>query len=127
MATNIEWTNAPTKEDVCEDLISRLSRQRKLVETEGVVVSGARFAGNPENRQAITEALKMAEASSMDSFSVWKDSDNKFVKNLSVTDVETALRQIGERRQQLIAKESEHVDQINAGTLTDINELDWSI
>tara|TARA_B100000929_G_scaffold255032_1_gene216614 strand:- start:3208 stop:3588 length:381 start_codon:yes stop_codon:yes gene_type:complete len=123
----ITWANAPTEQEKREALAARLGDIRKREEAKGVTVNGARFSGDPANRQALNEALQMAERLGATTFTSWKDSDNQFHANYAVADVDNALVQIGQRRQALIAKESEFASQVLAGTITDVANLDWTV
>lgn len=123
----IEWTNAPTEQEKRTLLVNQLSAERKKVEADGVVVSGARFSGDPANRQALNEALQLAGRASLTTFETWKDSDNSYFSDFNVSDVDTALIQIGNKRSALIAREAQYAQQIMSGELTDITGLDWSV
>lgn len=123
----IEWVNAPTEQERRAALVARLSVLRKNVEKEGVVVDGARFAGDAENRQALNEALQLAQRQSMTVFNTWKDSDNKYFSDFAVSSVDDALVQIGLKRGALISKEAQFAAQIMDGSLEDITNLDWSV
>ncbi|MCE8004211.1 DUF4376 domain-containing protein [Billgrantia ethanolica] len=87
---------------------------RKAAEAEGIRHNDIRYAGDPENRQAIREALEAAEDAGMQAFNRWKDSDNRFHVDHPVADVWAALRAIATRRSQLINREGDFVAQIDA-------------
>lgn len=99
--------------------------QRQFAERSGVVISGARYAGDPSNRQAIQEALAAADGSDMQVFGAWKDSDSNFLESHPVADVRAAYRAIGARRSALIALEALYVEQVANGE-SDIHDLDWT-
>lgn len=124
---SINWGNSPTEIEQRTNLASRLSKFRKEAEAEGVVVEGARFSGDPANRQALNEALQMAERMGNTIFSSWKDSDDKFHSEFPVAKVEEALLAIGTRRQALIAKEAAYAQQVMNGEIDNIRQLDWTV
>lgn len=102
----------------------QVKAQRKRAEADGVVVNGIRHAGDPSNRQALSEALQAAKDSDQTTFARWKTADG-FKANVPATDIEAAYRQIGKRRAALIDLEAQHVESVAAGE-ADIYELDWS-
>lgn len=102
----------------------QVKAQRKAAEALGVTLNGVHYDGSADNRQAIQEALTAAADAGMTTFASWKDSAGKHHAQHPVSDVETALRQIGQRRAALIELEGQHVDAVAAGT--DPLTLDWS-
>jgi|GEM_PF-2647764 len=102
----------------------QVKAQRKAAEALGVTLNGVHYDGSADNRQAMQEALTAAADAGMTTFASWKDSAGKHHAQHPVSDVETALRQIGQRRAALIELEGQHVDAVAAGT--DPLTLDWS-
>ena len=113
--------NAPTT----DQLLQQLTQARKEQETQGVVINGIRYAGDPGNRQALQEAIAFMEDAGLTEFEGFKDSDNQFHIDHPVADAVDAYRAIGMRRVALIAAEGEYAAQITAGTLTDLSEVVW--
>jgi len=99
--------------------------QRKDAEAKGVTIHGIRYAGDPSNRQALSEALDSAADSGATTFPGWKDSDGRYRTDHPVSDVRDALRKIGQRRSALIALEAQHVADVADGA-ADIQALDWA-
>ena len=114
--------NKPTT----DQLLQKLTQERKEQERQGVSINGVRYAGDQINRQAMQEALAFMEDAGIAEFTSWKDSDNEFHTNHPLSEVFNAYRAIGERRAQLIATEGEYAAQIAAGTLTDLSEVTWT-
>jgi hypothetical protein len=112
--------NKPTT----DQLLQQLTQARKEQERQGVTINGARYAGDPGNRQALQEAISFMDDAGLTEFESWKDSDNVFHANHPLADVRDAYRAIGARRSQLIAAEGEYAAQIIAGTLTDLTETE---
>ena len=106
-------------------LLQQLTQARKEQERQGVSVNGIRYGGEPENRQALQEAISFMEDAGLTQFPSFKDSDNGFHADHPLVDVVDAYRSIGARRAQLIAAEGEYAAQITAGTLTDLTDLVW--
>lgn len=106
--------------------INEINRQRKASERQGITHNGIRYAGSPEDRQALDEAVTFAEDAGITEFSAWKDSDNQFHANHPVADVVEAYRLIGQNRMRLIELEGQYIAQVQAGELTDVDGLDWS-
>lgn len=102
-----------------------VQKQRKDAEAVGVTVNGVRYAGDQDNRQALSEAIMAADDSGSEMFASWKDSDGNYHQDHPVSDVKYVLRAIGQRRSALIALESLYVGQI-VDEQIDIHELDWS-
>lgn len=125
---NGEWYHEPTEEPekTPEQLISEINRQRKAAERQGITYNGIRYAGSPEDRQAMDEAVTFAEDAGITEFSAWKDSDNEFHPNHPVADVVEAYRLIGQNRMRLIELEGQYIAQVQAGELADVVGLDWS-
>jgi len=106
-------------------LLAQLSVARKSQEQQGVTINGIRYAGDPGNRQAISEAMQsMADAEATE-FPIWKDSDDVFHVDHPLIDVVNAYRAIGSRRAQLIAAEGEYAAQVVDGSLTEVTGLTW--
>lgn len=110
-----------------EQLLSDLEDARKTAEAQGVTINGIRYAGDPDNRQALNESLQFAAASNLTTFAGWKDSDGVFHDDHPVTDVQAAYESIGYRRGALIALEGKYAAQITNGEVTNIDELSWEI
>lgn len=108
-----------------DQLISEINRQRKAAERQGITYNGIRYAGSPEDRQAMDESVKFAEDAGITEFSAWKDSDNQFHANHPVADVVEAYRLIGQNRMRLIELEGQYIAQVQAGELTDVDGLAW--
>jgi hypothetical protein len=108
-----------------DQLLQQLTQARKEQEHQGVTINGIRYAGDPSNRQAISEAMQFMADAGATEFPAWKDSDDVFHANHPLTDVVDAYRAIGVRRVQLIAAEGQYSAQITAGTLTDLSEVVW--
>jgi len=106
-------------------LIAQLTAERQAQEAQGVTINGIRYAGDPGNRQAISEAMQFMADAVETEFPVWKDSDDVFHANHPLTDVVDAYRAIGVRRVQLIAAEGQYAVQVQDGTLTDVTGLTW--
>ena len=113
--------NKPTT----DQLLQQLTQARKEQETQGVTINDIRYGGEPENRQALQEAIGFMEDAGLTEFPGWKDSDNKFHVDHPLADVFDAYRAVGMRRVALIAAEGEYAAQITAGTLTDLSEVVW--
>ena len=110
-----------------EALASEVPRERKAKEAEGVTINGIRYAGDAGNRQALNEALQFGNQSGATTFDRWKDSDGQYHTNHPVSDVQAAYEAIGARRSALIARESDHIEAVLAGTVTDLDSLDWTV
>ena len=106
-------------------LLAQLSAARKAQEQQGVTINRIRYAGDPGNRQAISEAMQfMAEAEATE-FPIWKDSDDVFHVDHPLIRVVDAYRAIGARRVQLIAAEGQYAAQVVDGSLTEVTGLAW--
>jgi len=106
-------------------LIAQLTAERQAQEAQGVTINGIRYAGDPGNRQAISEAMQFMADAGTTEFPIWKDSDDVFHVDHPLTDVVDAYRAIGVRRVQLIAAEGQYAVQVQDGTLTDVTGLTW--
>jgi hypothetical protein len=106
-------------------LIAQLTAERQAQEAQGVTINGIRYAGDPGNRQAISEAMQFMADAGATEFPVWKDSDDVFHVNHPLVDVVDAYRAIGARRVQLIAAEGQYAVQVQDGTMTDLSEVVW--
>ena len=115
---------SPSGAEVKKQLMSDLSAERKFQERQGVTINGVRYGGDPQNRQALQEAIALMDDAGLTEFESWKDSDNIFHANHPLADVRDAYRAIGARRSQLIAAEGEYAAQIIAGILTDLTETE---
>jgi hypothetical protein len=113
--------NKPTT----DQLLQQLTQARKEQEHQGVTINGIRYAGDPSNRQAISEAMQFMADAGATEFPVWKDSDDVFHANHPLTDVVDAYRAIGVRRVQIIAAEGQYAVQVQDGTMTDLSEVVW--
>ena len=114
--------NKPTT----DQLSQQLTQARKDQERQGVTINGARYGGEPENRQALQEAIAFMEDATLTEFPSWKDSDDVFHVDHPLIHVVDAYRAIGARRVQLIAAEGQYAAQVIAGSLTDLTEVTWS-
>lgn len=103
---------------------------RKASEHAGIIHNGIRYAGGPSNRQALQEALGLADSTGHETFQSWKDSDGRFHVNHPVADVRQALLSIVERRGRLIAREGELNADIDAALDADdraaLEAVEWS-
>ena len=106
-------------------LIAQLTAERQAQEAQGVTINGIRYAGDPGNRQAISEAMQFMADAGTTEFPIWKDSDDAFHVNHPLIDVVDAYRAIGVRRVQLIAAEGQYAVQVQDGTMTDVTGLTW--
>jgi hypothetical protein len=113
--------NKPTT----DQLLQQLTQARKEQETQGVTINDIRYAGDPGNRQAISEAMQFMADAGATEFPAWKDSDDVFHANHPLTDVVDAYRAIGVLRVQLIAAEGQYAAQVQDGTMTDLSEVVW--
>lgn len=102
-----------------------IKAQRQAAEAVGVTHGGLRYDGDPSNRQAMQEALTAAADGGLSVFATWKGSSGTYLEGVPVTDVEAALRKIGQRRSHLIGLEAQYVAQAAAGDV-DASDLDWS-
>lgn len=102
-----------------------IKAQRKRAEAVGVTLNGVRYAGDPDSRTAMQEALSAVNHSGATVFPVWKDSDGQTHINHPASDVMDALIKIGARRSALIAKEAEYIELAAAGEV-DMQALDWT-
>ena len=109
------------------ELAALIEPQRKAAEAQGVTINGIRYAGDPDNRQALNESLQFAAAANMTTFTGWKDSDGVFYDDHPVSDVQAAYEQIGYRRSALIALEGRYAAQLQAGEIDSIEELSWEV
>ena len=113
--------NAPTT----DQLLQQLTQARKEQERQGVTINGIRYAGDPSNRQAISEAMQFMADAEATEFPIWKDSDDVFHVDHPLTDVVDAYRAIGARRVQLIEAEGQYAAQVVDGSLTEVTGLTW--
>ena len=113
--------NKPTT----DQLLQQLTQARKEQERQGVTINGARYGGEPANRQALQEAVAFMNDAGLTQFPRFKDSDGTFYTEHPSADVLDAYRAIGARRAQLITTEGDYAEQIAAGTLTDLTDLVW--
>lgn len=88
----------PTLEDLKRRKRRKIEQARKQAEAEGVTLEGVRYAGDPENRQALREALEYADASGITTFDAWKTSDDDYLTDHPVAQVQQAYQEIGARR-----------------------------
>lgn len=107
-----------------DQVAPRIQAQRITAEGAGVVLNGIRYSGDAPNRQAMQEALTAAADGDLDSFSSWKCSDGRYHSNHPVSEVESALREIGNRRSALIELEGQYVAMAAAGEV-DVEALEW--
>ncbi|WP_287163799.1 DUF4376 domain-containing protein [Halomonas sp.] len=103
---------------------------RKASEQAGITYNGIRYAGDPSNRQALMEALDLADTTGQTTFASWKDSDGLFHADHPVADVRQALLDIATRRGQLIVHEGELNAQIDTALVaedrTALEAVEWS-
>jgi len=109
------------------ELVALIEPQRKAAEAQGVTINGIRYAGDPDNRQALNESLQFAAAANMATFAGWKDSDGVFHADHPVADVQAAYEQIGYRRGALIALEGRYAAQLVSGEIDSIEGLSWEV
>lgn len=107
-----------------DQVAPRIQAERIRQEAVGVTIKGIRYSGDASNRQAMQEALTAAADGDLDSFSSWKCSDGRYHSNHPVSDVESALREIGNRRSALIELEGQYVAMAAAGEV-DVEALEW--
>ncbi|WP_152662867.1 DUF4376 domain-containing protein [Halomonas sp. HG01] len=107
-----------------------LEAGRKASEQAGITYNGIRYAGDPSNRQALMEALDLADTTGQTTFASWKDSDGLFHADHPVSDVRQALLDIATRRGQLIAREGELNAQIDTALAAEdraaLEAVEWS-
>ena len=108
-----------------EQLLSQLSTARKSHEVQGVILNDIRYAGDPDNRQALQEAIAFMKDAELNEFPSFKDSDNGFHVDHPLADVVDAYRAIGALRAQLIAAEGQYAAQVVDGSLTEVTGLTW--
>lgn len=119
---------APDLDDAQAERRALIERARKQAEAQGVTVNGIRYAGDPDNRQALAEAIELADDTGQTTFASWKDSDDQFHPAHPVADARAAYRAIGQRRGELIEKESAYVGAINdAETVEAVNAIAWEV
>lgn len=117
---------APVLADVKTAKRAEIETARKAAEHEGVTVDGIRYAGDPSNRQALSEALDLAAITDQTHFSSWKDSDGQFHTAHPVADVHAALLAIGQRRGELIDREGVLSEQISAANdVATVEAIQW--
>jgi hypothetical protein len=103
-----------------------IEQARKDAEREGVTVDGIRYAGDPSNRQELSQALDLAAVTDQTHFARWKDSDGEFHAAHPVADVNAALLAIGQRRGELIDREGVLNEQISAATdVETVEAIQW--
>ena len=118
-------TLADKNKPTTDQLLQRLTQSRKEQERQGVTINGIRYAGDPSNRQAISEAMQFMADAEATEFPIWKDSDDVFHVDHPLIDVVDAYRAIGVRRVQLIAAEGQYAAQVVDGSLTEVTGLTW--
>ena len=116
--------------DVAVRKRTNLENGRKAAESAGITLNSLRYAGDPSNRQALMEALDLADSTGQTTFATWKDSDDKFHSDHPVADVRQALHDIAARRGELIAREGELNAQIDAALEAEdrdaLEAVEWS-
>lgn len=149
IAPSLEWVDAekgvtteyiyqtgeliPPPAEPLNDLAARKRREvesaRKASEAQGITRNGIRYAGGPNNRQALAEALDLVAKTGQTAFACWKDSDGLFHSEHSAADVHQALLDIATRRGQLIAREGEINTQINSALAAEdrqaLQAIEW--
>jgi len=113
--------NKPTT----DQLLQQLTQARKEQERRGVTINVARYGGEPENRQALQEAVSFMNDAGLTEFLSFKDSDSVFHSNHPLADVLDAYRAIGAYRAQLITTEGQYAAQVVDGSLTEVTGLTW--
>lgn len=117
---------APTLEEAKTAKRAEIETARKAAEHEGVTIENIRYAGDPSNRQALSEALDLAAITDQTHFSSWKDSDGQFHTAHPVADVHAALLAIGQRRGELIDREGVLSEQISAANdVATVEAIQW--
>ena len=116
---------AARKLPTVEQLLAQLTAERKEQERQGVTINNIRYGGEPENRQALQEAIEFMDDAGLTEFPKWKDSDGQFHADHPLSDVLDAYRAIGIQRAALIATEGNYAQQITAGKLTDLKKVTW--
>lgn len=116
--------------DIAARQRNALEAGRKAAEQAGITYNGIRYAGDPSNRQALMEALDLADTTGQTTFASWKDSDGLFHADHPVSDVRQALLDIATRRSELISREGDLVAQVDAaveaGDRAAIEAVAWS-
>ena len=116
----------PVLADVKAAKRAALETDRKAAEREGVTVEGIRYAGDPSNRQALSEALDFAAITGQTHFSRWKDSDGQFHTAHPVEDVRAALLAVGQRRGELLDREGVlNAQIIAANDVETVEAIQW--
>jgi hypothetical protein len=119
------WELDTTSTEFKDGLVSQIQAGRKQAESNGISLNAVRYAGSPSDRQALSEAIAFATDAGATVFPSWKDSDNNFISNHPVADVEAAYRAIGQNRMRLISLEGTLVAQVANGELTDYATVSW--
>ncbi|MGQ7248294.1 DUF4376 domain-containing protein [Halomonas sp. V046] len=127
---NVSWIAPKSEADKLSDTkitqLTKIEQSRKDAEAYGVNLNGIRYAGDPSNRQALSEVLDLAEATDTTIISAWKDSDDQFHSDHPVADVRQALLDIAARRGDLIAQEGALAAQITAAkTVEAVEAITW--
>ncbi|MBS8267212.1 DUF4376 domain-containing protein [Halomonas litopenaei] len=127
---NVYWIPPKTEAERLFDSkaakLTEIEQSRKGAEAYGVILNGVRYAGDPSNRQALSEVLDLAEATGMTTISAWKDSDGGFHADHPVADVRQALLNIAARRGDLIAQEGALAEKIAAAeTVEAVEVIGW--
>jgi hypothetical protein len=120
-------TEAPPipEEQLKLNLINELNIQRRTQESIGITLNDIRYSGEIANRQTLSEAIEFLEDAGAAFFPTWKDSDNEYTIDHPLSDVKQAYKNIGMRRSELIGLERVYIEQIQAGILTNVDDLTW--
>jgi hypothetical protein len=119
------WVLDATSTEFKNGLVSQIKEGRKQAESNGISLNAVRYAGSPSDRQALSEAIEFAKDAGATVFPSWKDSDNNFISNHPVADVEQAYRKVGQNRMRLISTEAALVFEVLNGQLTDYSTISW--
>lgn len=127
---NVIFRKPKTADEILFDAkrsqLAAIEQSRKDAEAYGVNLNGIRYAGDPSNRQALSEVLDLADATGMTIILAWKDSDGGFHSDHPVADVRQALLDIAARRGNLIAQEGALAAQIAAAeTVEAVEAITW--
>lgn len=108
-------------------LLTTLESERKTAEAEGVTINGVPYSGDPDNRAALLESVQFAREAGIETFAKWKDSSGGFHPDYPLANVEAGLHAIANRRGKLIEREAQYAAQVEDGTLTSAEGLDWEV
>ena len=97
----------------------QIAQRRWREEVKGVEHNGARFRGDSDGRQAVTEAAQFAEmfeaGNGAGTFQVdWKSIDGQWAEGVTRDDLVSIMQKLGQRRQACFAREKELIAQAKA-------------